>query len=123
MAMDKDPLLAQGLLRTVDFVCASLLAGDVLASVFRHMLQAESSSTDQQPDDRTDVQSVPTTPQSADWYEIDAVLKRRKQNNRDLFLVKWKGTEETSWVKRSDLSPAAIQQYIKTHPRKGHRRG
>jgi hypothetical protein len=39
---------------------------------------------------------------------IEKILKRRKRSGRDEFLVQWKGTEETSWVKRQDLTPAAL---------------
>jgi hypothetical protein len=41
-------------------------------------------------------------------------------SGKDEFLVQWKGTDETSWVKRQNVTPAAIQQFYAEH--KGQRR-
>jgi O-acetyl-ADP-ribose deacetylase (regulator of RNase III) len=75
-------------LQSIDIMSNSLLAGDVLSAVFRNMLVA--SPTPAITDDTTQLTSTPSS--NDQWYEIDAVLKRRKRRDGDLYLVKWKGT-------------------------------
>jgi hypothetical protein len=106
-------------LQRIDIMTESLLAADVLTAVFRNMLVVSPMQTETE-----DAIQLKSTPSSDDqWYEIDAVLKRRKKKDGDLFLVKWKGSNETSWVRRRDLSDAAIAQYISDHPpRSRHRK-
>jgi transposase InsO family protein len=121
---DTETAIVNGSLRTIEFYCSSILAADVLASVFRTLFIAQ--STTQLHDTPVPDDSTPPPPShihpSSTWHEIESVLQRRKQGSRELFLVKWKGTDETSWVKRQDLSPAALQQFIITHPRRRRRR-
>jgi O-acetyl-ADP-ribose deacetylase (regulator of RNase III) len=105
-------------LQRIDIMSSSLLAGDVLSAVFRNMLVA--SPTQAKTDDTTQITSTPSS--NDQWYEIDAVLKRRKRRDGDLYLVKWKGTDETSWVPRRDITDAAIAQYISDHQRRHRRR-
>jgi hypothetical protein len=96
-----------------------LLAADVLTAVFRNMLVV--STTQTEAEDTTQLKS--TSSSEDQWYEIDAVLKRRKTKGGYLFLVKWKGSDQTSWVPRRDLTDAAIAQYISEHPpRRRHRK-
>jgi O-acetyl-ADP-ribose deacetylase (regulator of RNase III) len=105
-------------LQRIDIMAESLLAADVLTAVFRNMLVASPVQT--KTEDTTQLKSTPSSQDQ--WYEIDAVLKRRKKKDGDLFLVKWKGSNETSWVPRRDLTDAAIAQYISEHPRRRHKR-
>jgi hypothetical protein len=91
-------------LQRIDIMSDSLLAGDVLAAVFRNMIVV--SPTQTKVDDTTQSKSTPSS--NDQWYKIDAVLKRRKKKDGDLYLVKWKGSNKTSWVPRRDLSDAAI---------------
>jgi hypothetical protein len=79
-------------LQRIDIMTESLLAGDVLAAVFRNMLVVSPMQTE------TDyaTQLKPTPSSNDQWYEIEAVLKRRKKKDGDLYLVKWKGSNETS---------------------------
>jgi O-acetyl-ADP-ribose deacetylase (regulator of RNase III)/transposase InsO family protein len=105
-------------LQRIDIMAESLLAADVLTAVFRNMLVVSPMQTEAE-----DTTQLKSTPSSQDqWYEIDAVLKRRKTKDGDLFLVKWKGSSETSWVPRRDLTDAAIAQYISEHPRRRRKR-
>jgi hypothetical protein len=56
----------------------SLLAADVLTAVFRNMLVVGTTQTEAE-----DTTQLKSTPSSEDqWYEIDAVLKRRKNEGR-----------------------------------------
>jgi O-acetyl-ADP-ribose deacetylase (regulator of RNase III) len=105
-------------LQRIDIMSNILLAGDVLSAVFRNMLVA--SPMPAITDDTTQQTSTPSS--NDQWYEIDAVLKRRKRRDGDLYLVKWKGTNETTWVPRRDITVAAIAQYISEHPRRHRRR-
>jgi hypothetical protein len=68
-------------LQRIDITCASLLAADVLTTVFRHILVA--SPMQGLPTDET-TQATQTVSSSNQWYEIDAVLKRRKRHDGDL---------------------------------------
>jgi len=50
-----------------------------------------------------------------DWYPIKEILKRKVQNRKEMFLVRWddqKGSE--SWVSADDVTEYAIQLYYKT---------
>jgi hypothetical protein len=105
-------------LQSIDIMSNSLLARDVLSAVFRNMLVA--SPTPAITDDTTKLTSTPSS--NDQWYEIDAVLKRRKRRDGDFYLVKWKGTSETAWVPRRDITDAAVAQYISEHPRRHKRR-
>jgi hypothetical protein len=97
-----------------------------MQTVCRHVLTETTPSTELS--SKLDQSQVP--PQSSsparnedEWYEIEKVLKRRKHSGKDEFLVQWKGTDETSWVKRQNLTPAAIQQFYAEHRRRRrHRR-
>jgi hypothetical protein len=110
----------------VEFAYDSLLGADVMQTVCRNVLTettppaAPSDKLDQQ-----QVQAQPTPParNKDEWYEIEKVIKRRKYSGKDELLVQWKRTQETSWVKRQDLTPAAIQQFYAEHKRRRrHRR-
>jgi hypothetical protein len=109
----------------VEFAYDSLLGADVMQTVCRHVLTETAPSTE--PSDKLDQPQVPA--QSSlparnedEWYEIEKVLKRRKHSGKDEFLVQWKGTDETSWVKRQNLTPAAIQQFYAEHKRRRRNR-
>jgi hypothetical protein len=108
---DTETAIVTGSLRNIEFYCASIPAADVLANVFRTLFTAQ--STTQLHDSPVLDDSTPPPPShihpSYTWHEIETVLQRRKQGSRELFLVKWKGTDEMSWVKRQDLFPAALQ--------------
>jgi hypothetical protein len=92
-----------------------------MQTVCRHVLTETVPPPDpngepgQQP---TTMQQTPPISNENEWYEVEKVLERRKRSGRNEFLVQWKGTEETSWVKRQDLTPAAIRQFYADHKRR-----
>jgi hypothetical protein len=59
---------------------------------------------------------------TSEWYEIDSVLKRRRQKKGDEFLVKWKDSDQTDWVKSENVSPATLQEFLQRHHRRRKRR-
>jgi hypothetical protein len=62
----------------------SVLAADVLTTVFNHVISASQPSTTSQTqtdENTTQSSSTPTGEQPSGWFEIDAVLKRRKQRH------------------------------------------
>jgi hypothetical protein len=103
-------------LTQIDFVCQDLTAASVLQTVFTHTVPTQPTVVQQT--DGTPADSVPqaTTTQTTEWYEIDRVIKRRRQKHGDEYLVKWKNSEQTDWVKRVDLSPAALQEFLQRQP-------
>jgi O-acetyl-ADP-ribose deacetylase (regulator of RNase III) len=102
-------------LTQIDFVCQDLTAASVLQTVFTHTIPTQ--PTVGQQIDGTPADTVPqaTTTQTTEWYEIDRVIKRRRQKHCDEYL-KWKNTNQTDWVKRADLSPAALQEVLQRQP-------
>lgn len=100
----------------IDFVFQNLTATSVLQTVFTYTIktpQTVSHQTDVTPPDNL---HPATQTQTSEWYEIDCVLERRRQKNGDEFLVKWKDGEQTDWIKRANLSPAAVQEFLQRHP-------
>ena len=121
-------------LKYVELLCESMLEADILIAVFNQLLndvpvcdlevehnEAESPKADS---DNTADRNAGKQQSSdvTEWYEIDCVLRRKKQAGKDLFLVRWKDSGQESWVKRKDLSPAAIQQFYASHPKRRRRR-
>jgi hypothetical protein len=50
-------------------------------------------------------------------------LRHQKRKGGDWYLVQWQENDEKSWVKRQDVSEAALRQFHATHkPRKRRRR-
>lgn len=111
-------------LQRTDIICASLLAADVLATVFRHPLVA---SPTQIPTDGT-TQATQTVPSSNQWYEIDAVLKRRKRREGDFFFsssgndprkqVRYHG--KTSWMLQYSSTSATTRDDIENESENLH---
>jgi len=65
----------------------------------------------------------PTSPTNdntdTDWCPIKEILKRKVQNRKEMFLVRWddqKGSQ--SWVSADDVTDFAIQQYYKAKENK-----
>ena len=126
--------------QTIEILCNSVLEADIFTTVFKQILRddsiisqtAETSTPNDGANRPSQIEAVPTNniptadthlPSKAqEWYEIDCVLKRRKQAGGDRFLVKWKDSGEQSWVKRQDLSPAAIQHFYAQHHQRRKRR-
>jgi hypothetical protein len=111
----------------INFNCDTLSTADTLRTVFSSLLkdQSETTSPNRLEDEVVESPGGDLNAPARDpnqWYEIEAVLKRQKRASKDMFLVRWKGTKETSWVKRQDLSPAALQQFYAEHGGRKRRR-
>jgi hypothetical protein len=111
----------------INFNCDTLNTADTLRTVFSSLLKDQSETrSPNRPEDEVvespggDLNAPARDPNQ--WYEIEAVLKRQKRASKDMFLVRWKGTKETSWVKRQDMSPAALQQFYAEHGGRKRRR-
>jgi hypothetical protein len=111
----------------VNFICDTLNTADTLKTVFGNLLKDQSETVlPNRPEDEVvespggDLNAPVRDPN--EWHEIEAVLKRQKPASKDMFLVQWKGTKETYWVKRQDLSPAALQQFYAEHGGRKRRR-
>lgn len=110
----------------VEFAYDSLQGADVMQTVCRHVLVEDRTP----PEPRDEIGQSPAATQQTppvqgenEWYDIEKIFKRRKHSGRDEFLVQWKGTEDTSWVKRKDLTPSAFQQfYADRKRRRRHKR-
>jgi hypothetical protein len=141
---DAETVATGGSLRHVSLYNMSLTTADILGFILRQLLydrkcvrvqekpeshdsipdvQIESShrlgdeSENQQPSTGTEVNK------QSEWFEIDRVLRQRKNKSRMQYLVKWKGNETNTWVDRKNLSDAALQHFLmhrKQRKRKQH---
>ena len=86
------------------------------AFFYKHNIVPESlldSPTSPTNDDNTDT----------DWYPIKEILKRKVQNRKEMFLVRWDDPQESkSWVSADDVTDYAIQQYYKTKEKNKRRK-
>ncbi|HSN23634.1 MAG TPA: chromo domain-containing protein [Methylomicrobium sp.] len=116
-----------GALRRVDFILSSLQDADVFALVLNRYFPLRKLNppprrvSDEINEDEVKGDEEPPKA-DAEWWEIDEVVRRQKRNGRDMFLVRWKDSDETAWVKRQDLSPAALQQFYATKGKRRRRR-
>jgi hypothetical protein len=110
----------------VEFVNVSLLTADILSTVCRTTLVRSAGEENPRPVEAASPGSTErpyAREPAADpnkWYETYRVLAHRKHRSRDQYLVRWKDSGGTSWVRREDLSPAALQHFYAT--RKGNGR-
>jgi hypothetical protein len=112
-------------LSSVEFVKGAMVVADIFATVFNKILGSKGEGP-QVEETRGDTELTPVEPApnkpTTEWHEIDCVLKRQKKKGGDMFLVRWKATKEETWVKRKDLSPAALQQFYASKPRRRRRK-
>jgi hypothetical protein len=112
-------------LSSVEFVKGIMVVADVFATVFNEILgsKVEGPQVKETRGDTelTSMEPAPNKP-TTEWHEIDCVLKWQKKKGGDMFLVRWKATKEETWVKRKDLSPAALQQFYANKPRRRRRK-
>jgi hypothetical protein len=115
-------------LQEIEFVNVSLLTADVLSTVCRTTLTrsaGEGTPRATGPEQPGPVDQPSEAGPLADpnkWYEIEKVIAHRRYRSKDQYLVKWKDSNETSWVRREDLSPAALQQFYATRKRRRRKR-
>ena len=56
------------------------------------------------------------------WHPVKTILRHQKRKGKDWYLVQWQENDEKSWVKRQDVSEAALKQFYDMHkPRKRRR--
>jgi hypothetical protein len=98
---------------------------DVTNVVFRQVLQDGAPATLQPiPDAATAEPETEAQPQQqqSEWFPIKSILSHQKRKGKDWYLVQWEGTEEKSWVKKQDVSEAALQQFYAIHTQHTRRR-
>ena len=120
-------------LESIEFVTPNQQVADTLVVVLSNTLHSpvppdapeqtpdSPKNPDQTTNDSPPLPSVPTR-DPTQWYQISGILKRQKRNGRDMFLVQWANSTDTSWVKRSDISPAALKDYYALRPNRRRRR-
>jgi hypothetical protein len=115
-------------LKEIEFVNISLLTADVLSTVCRTTLirsAGEGTPKAAEPEQPGIVDQQSVAGPLADpnkWYEIEKVITHRRYRSKDQYLVKWKDSNDTSWVRREDLSPSALQQFYATRKRRRRKR-
>ena len=116
-------------LRRIEFVATKTIDADVLATVFREVLLAVQSEKLNDDDDNLDPGiDLPISGNNAgdnsqgDWHTIERILRHRRRKGGDEFLVKWEETGTTSWVKRRDVTDAALQEYYKNRKQRKRRK-
>ena len=75
------------------------------------------------------ISDSPTSPTNndtdadTDWCPIKEILKRKVQNRKEMFLVRWDDqTGSQSWVLADDVTDFAIQEYYKAKEKKRNKR-
>jgi transposase InsO family protein len=138
-------------LQMIELHCRTVLGADIAAAVCRQIFKQETilqttsaeeifqqthdtltDSTQQQHDmnnegtqqaqTQTNGTDMPQQTVASDWYSIDRILQRQRRKNTDFFLVQWSDGSPNSWIKRADISQAALQQYLREHKRRRRRR-
>jgi hypothetical protein len=106
-------------------VKGSLLLADTFTSVFNRIVTIDENNTPttvEQSGESVELPQNAGSSEPSEWHEIECVLKRQKRSGKDMFLVRWKATKEETWVQRKDVSPAALQHFDATHPKRRRRR-
>ena len=121
-------------IKRIEFVEPNHHYADTLTVVLKSVLKQVESDNLQVDSISNDAPTSDTTPSSgnteeaqqpkdpAQWYQISDIIKRQKRSGKDLFLVKWENSNETSWVLRRNLSPAALKQFFAQNPTRRRRR-
>jgi hypothetical protein len=125
VSFDENSAAAPGALRNITFVNLTLTALDAMNVVFRKVLQDGAPAALQPiPDAATAEPETEAQPQQqqSEWFPIKSILSHQERKGKDWYLVQWDGTEEKSWVKKQDVSEAALQQFYATHTQHTRRR-
>jgi O-acetyl-ADP-ribose deacetylase (regulator of RNase III) len=118
---DEQTSTKPGCLRIIKILSLNLAVAETVVTVFRQMFPQASeivnADNDLQPklDQGISQPSTETQPASQ-WFEIERILKHRRRQGRDEFLVRWKNEspDQDSWVPRQDVTDFAIQQFYAT---------
>jgi len=97
-------------------VCNSLLAADVLTTVFRTVLTQNVEAQVEfvpdiksEPQNRTDMLIEEATDSNQDqWHSINRISKQRMYKNKRQFLVEWTDGSTPSWLDRQHVSYDAV---------------
>jgi hypothetical protein len=104
----------------------TLSVADVLHVVFRQVLQdntqVQIEMHAQQEAQQTNSQTTQQEPSGTQWHPIKSILRHQKRKGKDWYLVHWEENDEKSWVKRQDVSEAALKQFNDTHKQTKRRR-
>ena len=73
-------------------------------------------------DTLTNAPQVPIMPGPSSWYPIEAIINHRQKGRRMEYLVKWQGSDETTWVDRKDVTDFAVQQFYANRGARRRRR-
>lgn len=57
-----------------------------------------------------------------EYFEIEKLLRTKRQNGKQLFLVKWKDVSTNTLEPEENISKPALRQFYTTHTKKGKRR-
>ena len=57
-----------------------------------------------------------------DWYEVKRILKTKRKNGKDFYLVEWADSTTNTWVERKDLTDYAVQAFYASRPTRRRRR-
>jgi hypothetical protein len=126
IAFDNDTAYKPGTLRSITFFTLTLSVADVLHVVFRQVLQdntqVQIETHVQREAQQLNSQTTQQEPSDTQWYPIKCILKRHKRKGKYWYLVHWEHNDEKSWVKRQDVSEAAMRQFNATHKQTKRRR-
>ena len=112
------------ILRRIEFVANRILEADVFATVFREILTISEERKNDEIDNLSPGVNLPIsdTNSQGDWHTIERILRHRKRKGGDEYLVKWEETGTTSWVKRRDVTDAALQEYYNSRKQRRKKR-
>lgn len=57
-----------------------------------------------------------------EYFEIEKLLRKKRQNGKQLFLLKWKDVSTNTLEPEENISKSALRQFYTTHTKKGKRR-
>jgi len=121
-----------GSLSCIELVLFTTTNADIFTTVFKQYftsVQNTGATVSQDAKATTDpvltgqsVTNSPTKDVSGGWYEIERIIKHRRVRSKDEYLVKWKGYDEQSCVRREDITDGALQQFYANKRRRVARR-
>jgi O-acetyl-ADP-ribose deacetylase (regulator of RNase III) len=134
---DKATQIKPGSLRLTTFFTLNLTNADIMATVSRELLPNTDSGTSPKTNEETNQQTriAPDTPPTASaetttapdkgstWYRITKIFKHRRRQGQDEYLVCWASKHKPLWVKRTNITDYALQQFCaaggcETQPRR-----
>jgi O-acetyl-ADP-ribose deacetylase (regulator of RNase III) len=134
---DKATQVKPGSLRLIKFVRLNLTNANIMATVSQQLLPNTDSGTSPTTNEQTNQQEriSPATPptvsaetaaapdKGSTRHRITKILKHRRRKGQDEYRVCWASKREPSWVKRTNITDYALQQFYaaggcETQPRR-----